>query len=175
MNEFDNYYELGNVVRTHGLKGELMLLLDVDDPTKYKKLESIFLEINGKLVPFFIQEIQIRNEMATVQFEDINSIQVASDLIGKRTFLPITALPKLEKGQYYYHDLIGFQVFDGKTPIGKVKEIITSSSNTLISTDHKGKEVLIPMDPQILLSVDLEKSEVHTQLPDGLLAVYLDS
>lgn len=174
MNEFDNYYELGNVVRTHGLKGELILLLDVDDPAQYKKLESIFVEINGKLVPFFIQELQLRDEMATVLFEDIDSQQTANELVGKRAFLPLTALPKLKKGQYYYHDLIGFQVYDEKTLIGEVKEIITSTNNTLISVDHQGKEVLIPMDPKILISVDLEKSVVHTRLPDGLLSVYLD-
>ncbi|MEQ9217442.1 MAG: ribosome maturation factor RimM [Cyclobacteriaceae bacterium] len=171
---YDNYFELGNVVKTHGLKGELILLLDVDQPDHYKKLESIFLEINGKLVPFFIQEISLRGDQARLTIEDINSQDAAKELVGKRAFLPLSALPKLKKGQYYYHDLIGCQVFEQEKLIGIVLEIIEAPNNMLMSVDHQGKEILIPMEEEIMLSVDLEQSRIQTSLPDGLLDVYLD-
>lgn len=171
---YDNYFELGNVAKTHGLKGELILLLDVDQPEYYKKLESIFLEINGKLVPFFIHQIQIQGDQARMSVEDIDSQDAAKELVGKSAWLPLSMLPKLKKGQYYYHDLIDFEVFDKEQSIGKVLEVIESSHHMLLSVDHKGKEVLIPMEDEIILEVDLEKSIIRTDLPDGLLAVYLD-
>ncbi len=170
----DDYFELGNVVKTHGLKGELMLLLDVDQPEYYKKLESIFLEINGKLVPFFIQQIHLQGSQARLTIEDIDSQDAAKELVGKRAFLPLNALPKLKKGQYYYHDLVGLEVFDNDQSIGIVREVIEAPHHMLLSVDHKGKEVLIPLEDEIILSVDLEKSIILTELPDGLLAVYLD-
>jgi len=169
----DNYFELGNIVKTHGLKGELILLLDVDQPEHYKKLESIFLEINGKLVPFFIQEISLRGNQARLNIEDIGNQDAARELMGKSVYLPLTSLPKLKKGQYYYHDLVGLEVYEQDRLIGTVREIIEAPNNMLLSVDHQGKEVLIPMEEEILLSVDLERSRIQTSLPDGLLDVYL--
>ena len=171
---YDNYFELGNVVKTHGLKGELILLLDVDQPEYYKKLESIFLEINGKLVPFFIQEISIRGDQARLTIEDVDSQDAAKELVGKSAFLPLEALPKLKKGQYYYHDMVGCRVFEKEKLIGTVLEIIEAPNNMLMSVDHQGKEILIPMDEEIMLSVDIENSTIQTSLPDGLLDVYLN-
>ncbi|XOV92926.1 MAG: ribosome maturation factor RimM [Bacteroidota bacterium] len=172
---FDNYFELGNVGKTHGLKGELILLLDVDQPEYYKKLESIFLEINGKLVPFFIHQYQLQGNQARITLEDIDSQNAAKDLVGKSAWLPVSALPKLKKGQYYYHDLIGFEVFDQGKSIGNVREVIEAPNNILLSVDFKGKEILIPLEDEIIITVDLEKSVIHAALPDGLLAVYLES
>ncbi len=171
---YDNYFELGNIVKTHGLKGELILLLDVDQPDHYKKLESIFLEINGKLVPFFIQEISQRGNQARLTIEDVDSQDAARELVGKGAYLPLSSLPKLKKGQYYYHDLVGLKVYEQEKLIGTVREVIEAPHNMLLSVDHQGKEILIPMEEEIMLSVDLDQSRIQTSLPDGLLDVYLD-
>ena len=53
----EDCYFLGRIIRKHGLSGNLILKLDTDQPEIYKKLESIFVEINGLLVPFFIEKI----------------------------------------------------------------------------------------------------------------------
>ena len=52
---FDDCYQLGNVVKTHGLRGELVIFLDVDHPELYQEMESVLVDMNGKLVPFFIE------------------------------------------------------------------------------------------------------------------------
>lgn len=67
----DACYQLGYVIKKHGVKGEVSVLLDVDFPEEYSELESVFVEINQKLVPFFIEAIQIRDDKAVIKFEHI--------------------------------------------------------------------------------------------------------
>ena len=62
----EDCYQLGEVIKTHGLKGEVSVLLDVDFPEEYSELESVFLQMEGNLVPFFIDSIQIHDKRALV-------------------------------------------------------------------------------------------------------------
>lgn len=171
---FDDCYQLGNVVKTHGLRGELVFFLDTDDPSFYNEMESVFIEINGKLVPFFIEYIQLQGDRALVALEDVEDISAASELVGKSLYLSLTKLPKLPKGQYYYHDLIGFEVFDRDSYIGTVTEIFQIPNNHLLGVDHQGKEVLVPIEDKIIIDVDMEQRKISVRLPEGLINVYLE-
>lgn len=170
----DDCYQLGAVIKTHGLHGEVSILLDVDFPEDYQNLESVFLLQSGKLVPFFIDTIQINRDRGIVKFEDINSIDDASALIKAELYLPITALPKLPEGKYYFHDIKGCEVFEDDQLIGIAKEVIDFNSNQLLSVDANGKEVLIPMMDEIMLSVDTASKKIMVKLPEGLLDLYLE-
>lgn len=170
----DDCYQLGEVIKTHGLKGEVSILLDVDFPDDYKNLESVFLQQSGKLVPFFIDSIKINSNKALVKFEDIDAIEEASELIKSKIYLPLSFLPKLDEG-YYYHDLVGCKVFEADNLLGQVKEVIDLSGNQLLSVIKEDREILIPMKDQILLSVDVKAERIEVELPDGLLDLYNDA
>lgn len=169
----DDCYQLGAVIKTHGLHGEVSILLDVDFPEDYKDLESVFLLQSGKLVPFFIDTIHINKSKALVKFEDINSIEDASELVKNELYLPISLLPELPEGKYYYHDLTDCEVFEEDQLIGIAREVIDLNSNQLLSVDTQGKEVLIPMMDEIMISVDTDAKKIHVKLPEGLLDLYL--
>lgn len=170
----DDCYQLGAVIKTHGLHGELSILLDVDFPEDYQNLESVFLLQSGKLVPFFVDTIQTNKGKALVKFEDINTLDEARALVKSELYLPTTSLPKLPKGKYYYHDLTGCEVFEENQLIGIAKEVIDLSSNKLLSVDVDGKEILIPMMDEIMLSVDTEAKKIMVKLPEGLVDLYLE-
>lgn len=172
---FDEYYQLGNVVKTHGLRGEVVFFLDVDTPEEYQKLESVFIDINGKLVPFFIESLHLQGDRAIVALEEIESLEDAEQLVGKSAFLPLNHLPELLAGKYYYHQLVGFLVYEEENLIGKVTEIFEMPHNHLMGVDHQGKEVLIPIEDEIILSVDLKAEKIDVRLPEGLLDLYLHS
>lgn len=171
---FDECYQLGNVVKTHGLRGELVFFLDVDFPEEYQELESVFIDINGKLVPFFIESLHLQGNKAIVALEEIESIEDAEPLVGKPTYLPLKNLPTLPDGKYYYHQLVDFSVYEADRLIGKVTEIFEMPTNYLMGVDHQGKEVLIPIEDEIVRSVDLHTQTIHVDLPDGLLELYTD-
>ncbi|MEM6830746.1 MAG: hypothetical protein AAF551_09530 [Bacteroidota bacterium] len=96
----DDCYQLGEVIKTHGLKGEVSIRLDADYPEEYKELESVFLKQEGKLVPFFIDTFHIQASNALVKFEDIDSIDQARELVKCSLFLPLSYLPELAEGGY---------------------------------------------------------------------------
>jgi len=172
---FDECYQLGTVVKTHGLRGEIVLFLDVDNPELYQEMESVLVDINGKLVPFFIESLQLNGDRAITALEDIETIDDAKQLVGKNLFLPLKNLPTLPEGGYYYHQLINFDFFNGSLLLGKVKAVYEMPTGHLISVDHQGTEVLVPAEDAIVKKVDLENQAIHGELPDGLLEIYLEN
>lgn len=173
--QVDECFQLGYVIKKHGLKGDLNLLLDVDYPEEYKNLESVFVDINNKLVPFFISKISIKGNRAIATFEDVGTAEKADELRGKGLYLPLDMLPELEENQFYYHEIIGFQVQDAKSGIiGTIENINSSSMQDLLVLNAGGREILIPVNDEILNTVDRKAKILHVNLPDGLLKVYLN-
>lgn len=149
--------------------------MDVDEPENYIDLESVFVEIDQKLVPFFIEEFSLLSDKAYVKFEDVDSVDEAENLKGSRLFLPLEALPPLKGKQFYYHEIIGYQVIDQQAGnIGSVKDVFETTAQDLLSVDHKGKEVLIPIDDDLLVKIDRTEKALHVILPEGLLDIYLE-
>ncbi|MEO0405706.1 MAG: ribosome maturation factor RimM, partial [Bacteroidota bacterium] len=121
--KLDDCYQLGEVIKTHALKGEVSIMLDVDSPDDYKELESVFLLREGKLIPFFIDTIQVNGNKALVKFEDVDTIESASELVKSKIYLPLANLPELPNGGYYFHDLLGCDVYEDSKYIGIVQNV----------------------------------------------------
>lgn len=170
----DDCYQIGHVIKTHGLKGEIQIFLDVDNPSEYQNLESMFVHQNNSLVPFFIEYIQINSTKAIAKFEEIDHVDAAKGLVACQLYLPLDHLPELTEGEYYLHQLVGMELFDKGQAIGHVKELFELGPQELISVIHQGKEVLIPLKDQIIQKVDLQNNRIDAVIPDGLLDIYLE-
>lgn len=167
----DCYY-LGTITKAHGYKGELNVHLDTDEPQAYKNLESIFIEKNGLLVPFFLKKSQLHKgnhlRILIEDFEDPNA------LIGRDVYLPLSSLPKLDENKFYYHDILGFQVLSSNNElIGDIQNVRDTTSQDLFEINSPdGKEILIPVIDQWILDVDHNKKTIKLELPDGLLDIF---
>ncbi|MDX1627122.1 MAG: ribosome maturation factor RimM [Fulvivirga sp.] len=170
----DECYQLGYVIKKHGLNGEVTVFLDVDFPEAYETLESVFVEINQKLVPFFIDQIQIRGKKANIRFEDISSADQADELRGKGLYLPLDQLPQLDENQFYYHEIMGYQLHDQPSGVtGNIISVLTGPQQDLLVVDVQGKEVLVPINDELILRVDHKNKALQVALPEGLLDIYL--
>ena len=171
----DNCFELGKITKTHGLKGEVVLWLDVDFPEDYEDLDSILLEERGELVPYFMESYRLSGNRAIVKFEDIDTFEKAELMINLQAFLPLEDLPELDKNQFYYHEIIDYKVIDKNLgELGTVQTVHSMQAQDLLVMDYKGKEVLIPVISEIVLNADKEAKVLNVNLPDGLLEVYLE-
>lgn len=171
----EDCFELGKITKTHGLKGEVILWLDVDFPEDYEDLESLFLEVKGELVPYFIENYRLSGNRAIVHFEDIDSFEKAENLVNLQAFLPLDELPELDNDQFYYHEIIGYQIVDKNLGnLGTVQTVHSMQAQDLLVMDYKGKEVLIPVIDEIVLKAEKEQKILHVSLPEGLLEVYLE-
>ena len=175
MQKEDCYY-LGKITKTNGYKGGVNIFLDVDDPHEYEGLDAVFVEIKKSLIPYFIKEIIVHNSKknAVVYFEDIEDIDTAQLLVNRPLYLPMKTLPKLEGNKFYFHEVVGYTLVAKKEGVlGECKEVLDYPNQALFQVYYQGKEVLIPINDDIVQHVDRVKKEILLLLPEGLLDVYL--
>lgn len=172
----DNCFQLGHIAKVHGLHGEVGIVLDVDYPEDYEDLKHVFVEQKSRLVPFFLEHfVWQHSNKVLAKFEDYDTVEAAAPLVGSGLFLPLSQLEELPEDQYYYHELLGFEVLDEVLgSIGEVKVIYDLETQDLMGVDHQGKEVLIPIQEGIVMKVDKVAKKVYCQLPTGLLDIYLE-
>lgn len=170
----DACFQLGYIMKTHGTKGQVVAFFDVDFPEEYDELESVFLLVNGKLVPFFIDSLNPQDRgRSIVKFEDINTVMEAEKLKGTALYLPLNQLPELEEDQFYFHEVIGYTVVDENLgELGTVQTFFDLPNQDLLAMDYQGHEVLIPVQDEIVLRTNKEERKIYVNLPDGLLDVY---
>lgn len=170
----EDCYFLGKITRRHGLAGNVILKLDTDQPELYNKLESIFVEVNGLLVPFFIEKSSwSKLDALNLAFKNSSEALVDQSL-GKNVYLPLTTLPKLSGKQFYYHEVIGYEIMDqDNKDCGVIRSINDQTKQNYFVTNLYGKEVVIPMIKEWILEVNREERFIKIELPEGLIDVFL--
>jgi 16S rRNA processing protein RimM len=171
----DDCFQLGHITKTHGLNGEVVLFLDVDDPADYEDLDSILLEVRGELLPYFVESLSINRDRAIVALEEVETIDEAKKLVNCPVWLPLDNLePITDPDRFYYHEIIGFQLIDAVSgTLGTVTSVLTMPTQDLIEMRYKGQDVLIPINSAIVKTVDRAAKTLNVELPEGLLDVYL--
>jgi 16S rRNA processing protein RimM len=169
MNKKD-CYSIGYISKTHGLKGEVTAVFT--EPIELDHLESLFIEINDNLVPYFIQSYSDRGDKAFIKFQDINTPEQAAGLKGSLMFLGKTVRPSLKRGEFYNDEVVGFSVEDEtEGMLGVLKQVIQSGPSRLLEIDCNGKEVLIPVNGPFIKSVNKSKKLIKVSLPEGFLSI----
>jgi 16S rRNA processing protein RimM len=170
----DEFFHCGKVLKTSGSSGELIISFDTEDISKFKKLESVFILLQGNLVPFFIDHIEFKaRNQAIVKLLDIESIEDTNLLAGSKLFLPNTFKPRKKRRTAYDFDLDGYTVVDRvHGEIGIVAGILELPMQELLQVMNGGKEILIPLVDEIVLSADHKKRILEIDAPEGLIEIY---
>lgn len=164
-------YKVGYVLKPHGLKGEVTISIDAESPD-LGSVETIFIEQNNQLIPYFIEAISVKGEKAYVKFEDVSSPEAAQAISKSSLYLPKSSRPKSGRGEFYDDEVVGFEVSDAEAGLlGKVVEVTSAGPNKLLSVDHNGKEVLIPINSPFIISINKSKKAISVELPDGFLEI----
>lgn len=175
MNKKDCFY-LGRIVKKYSYKGELLAKLDTDDPDLYDNLDAIFIDIRGRLIPYFIEHSQLhKSDLLRLKFEDVDTEDDADALLKSELYLPLSILPKLEGNKFYFHEVIGFQIVD--TNFGEVGTIVAindSTAQALFVLDRDGQEILIPMNDHFIKEVNRDTKTITVEAPEGLIDLYLE-
>ena len=174
MNKADCFH-LGYIAKLHGFKGEVSLFLDVTNPSDYQTLDAVFIEINGQLIPFFIDSIKLKNKgFAAVKFEGVDDESSARRLLRMQVFLPEQVLPKLSGIHFYDHEVVGYKVIDAHYgEVGILEAVIDFQVNPLIQILNNGAEVLIPLRDGLVKKLDRKNKIMNIEAPEGLIELYL--
>ena len=168
-------FYLGKIAKKFSFKGEVLIYLDTDEPELYENMESVFVEYNKNLVPFFIENSSFhKNDFLRVKFEDIDNEADADGILNHEVYLPLSMLPKLEGNKFYFHEVIGFEIEDKRLGVfGKIVSINDTSAQPLFEVINGNVEILVPMIDQFLVTIDRENKKVIMDLPEGLVEMYL--
>jgi len=171
----DELFQLGKIVRTFGTKGDLVFQVDTEILARIKKLESVFVNINENLIPFFIESLEKRpKSQILVKLLDVSNTDDAEALVGCAIYIPLTLLPKIKGAQINSIEIEGYKVIDlnlGET--GTVTTIMEMPQQSLLVIDFNGKEILIPIVEEIIKKVDKKSKTIHIEAPEGLIELYL--
>ena len=166
-------FKIGRIGRTHGVKGEVYFFFD-DDVFDRVEAEYLILEIDGILVPFFMEEYRFHgNNSALVKFCDIDNQERARELTNCEVFFP-HSLADNDPDSISYAQIKGFQLLqaDGGQRVGIIQDIDDSTLNVLfeVLTD-RGDTILIPASDDLIEDIDTQARTITIHIPDGLLSL----
>jgi len=169
---FNQCIKAGTILKTHGKDGELMIEADIKLPDNFIKEESIFIEIDGLLVPFFMEHIFLKSAYtAVVKFEDINTIEEAEELTNLNWHIDKEKWANLTGEDFSdYEALTGYILINqNDQQIGEIQDVISIPSNTLLEVTYQGKTIEVPVNEETLFYIDEENNIVKNTIPEGLL------
>ncbi|MES2428411.1 MAG: ribosome maturation factor RimM [Bacteroidota bacterium] len=173
--KIEDCFRIGSVLKTKGLKGEMQLYVDFDNLENID-FNALFIEIGGKLAPFFVESVKYNQKnSAYLYLEDVDTIEKAAPLVKKDIYLPNKLKPKKKKAEFTLRDLIDFTAVDeNEGELGKITAIHEYPQQLIAAVTYKGCEVLFPLNEEIIVAIDVVKEILTVDLPEGLLEIYLD-
>ena len=165
----EDVYKIGRLGKAHGVKGEVSFQFD-DDIFDTTDADYLILEIDGILVPFFMEEYRFRNDsLALVKFCDVDTQQRASELTGCNVYFPRT-LAEESEGQLSLSSLVGFDIVEASNSkvVGKIAAIDDTTQNILFELED-GR--LIPASDELITNIDTNRQQIIMQIPTGLLEI----
>lgn len=165
----EEVFKIGRLGKAHGVKGEVSFHFD-DDIFDRVECEYLVLEIDGILVPFFMEEYRFRNGyLAFVKFRDVDTQERASELTGCDVYFP-RDLAAAEDEMPILSMLVGFSIVDAATnkSIGVIEDVNDQTANILFELDNGA---LIPASDELIMHIDTEHEEIVMNIPEGLLEI----
>jgi len=169
-----DYRNIGKIVSTFGLKGDLILQHRLGKKTSLKGLEVLYLEEKkDEMLPYFIESSKIKQDGELyIKLEGIDNKEIARKLNQKEVWLLEEDFAKYA-GKSAPISLVGYHVISDDSDLGPILEVIEQPHQVLCRIELQGKEALIPLHEETLRKIDNKSKRVLVSLPEGLLDVYL--
>lgn len=163
----EDVFKIGRLGKSHGVKGDISFPFD-DDVFDRVEADYLILDIDGILVPFFIEEYRFRNDTTTIiKFEGVDSQERARELTGCDVYFPRELADSAEDG-LSWSAIVGFYILEVKSGkvIGRIASIDDSTLNILFCLED-GR--LIPATDDLITAIDQQARTITMHIPEGLL------
>ncbi|WP_185957502.1 ribosome maturation factor RimM [Saccharicrinis carchari] len=166
--------QIGFIQKTHGVKGELTLLLIEGINSEELDMDFLFLDIDKGLVPFYVESYRVKGTKSIlVKLEGVDSESRAGDLCGTAVYVGKQQLEALDEMPDVGY--VGYRVYDKKKGcIGSIRAVVEIVNNPLFALDFENKEILFPIHPDFIIASDDTEKTLHVDLPEGLIDIYLE-
>jgi 16S rRNA processing protein RimM len=163
---------LGRITKVSGYEGAVTIRLEKIFSENIPNMESVFLEIEGRLVPFFISDSEYSGaDILKLTFEDYSSVEKVTEFVGCRVFLTTGLLDDNQSKDI--QTIIGFKVvLQDNNTLGEIREVIQNPGQWLLSViSENKKEILIPFHEDFIIKIDKKKKTLHMDIPEGLTEI----
>lgn len=168
----DSFVEIGRLGKPHGVDGALKVFIEEPFWPSFQEAPVVFLELRGGKVPHFIGEIREANALLVV-FDEVDTREAAVELAGKSVYLrSADILPSAGRNATMadYLQYVGYTIVDRVAGlVGVVEDVLELPQQYVAVVPYQGREVLIPLNDQLLLAVDEGARLLEMDLPEGLL------
>ncbi len=167
----EEYFEIGQIVNTSGLKGEIKVKPFTDDITKFNNFKTIYVSIKKELKEFEIEHVRFSKNMVFLKLKGIDTIEEAENYRNLYIKRKRDKDEKLEVDTYYIVDILGCKVYtDEQKELGEVVDVFSTGSNDVyVVKDELGKQVLLPAIKDVIKNVDIENKTITVHLLEGLI------
>ncbi len=163
----ENLLEIGQIVNTRGLRGEVKIMPWCDEPEVFEDLDYVIIE-GGE---YYIEAVKYHKNFVILKLDGVNDINEAEKLRNKILTVSREMLGELPEGTYYICDLLGCKVSTASgQELGKIDDIIKTGSNDVYSVrNDEGKQVLIPVIDEVIKEVNIEEKYIIVEPLKGLI------
>ena len=166
----EDLLQVGVITTTHGIRGEVKVYPTTDDVHRFEELESVLLDTGKEYRELKIKSVKYFKQYAILKFKGIDNINDIEKYKGRDLLVTRENAIPLEEGEYYIADILGATVVteDGEK-FGVLKDVLTTGANDVYVVEHEGKEVLLPVIPDCVLSRNMDTKVVTVHIMEGLL------
>jgi len=165
----EQYLEVGQIVNTVGIKGEVKVLPLTDNPKRFDDLKNIFVDIKGNLEEAIISKVRYQKNVVILTLKGIDSIEKALKYKGYYIKINREDAVALEDDEYFISDLIGLKVYKSNNNyLGIIDDVFPTGSNDVYVVKNEGKQILLPAISQVIKSVDIPNGKMTVELLRGM-------
>lgn len=164
-----DYFVIGKIVNTQGIKGEVRVIPTTDDINRFKDLKEIYISSRKNMDLYEIQSVRFHKQFVLLKFKGIDNMNEAELLKNCEVKISKDLAIPCEKDEYYISDLYGMEVItDTDENIGIIEDIIFTGANDVYVVKKGDSEILIPAIKQCILDVNIEEKIMKVHLLEGL-------
>ncbi|MBR1742956.1 MAG: ribosome maturation factor RimM [Lachnospiraceae bacterium] len=166
----EDFFRVGAIANTHGVRGEVKVFPTTDDPKRFDFLKQVFLDTGREKTELEVEKVRYFKNLVIVKFKGIDNINDIEKYKGCDLYVTRENAVPLEEGEYYLADIMDAEIFteDGEK-FGVLKDVLETGANLVYVVEHEGEEVLLPVIPQCVKSVDVEEKKIVVHILPGLL------
>lgn len=167
----EEFFQIGIITSTHGVRGEVKVFPTTDDARRFKRLKDLIVDTGKEQVTLEIEGVKFFKQFVILKFRGIDTINDVEKYRKSTLLVPRKNAVRLNRDEYFVADLMGLKVRDEDgSEIGVLRDVMETGANDVYIIDlYDGRELLLPAIKQCVLEVDVEEGFIRIHILEGLL------
>lgn len=164
-----DYFEIGHISNTHGLKGEMKVRPFTEEKERYEELKKVLVDMKGEFKEYEIESVRYQKDVVLLKLKGVDDIEEAEKLKNHYISIQREDAKNLQENEYFIADLIGSEIFENGELIGALDDIFTAGASDVYVVKRKGKkDLLLPALKSVIKNVDVVSKRIDVEIPRGL-------